>query len=92
MLLCRVKMTEMHNAGCSIEPLLLERHSQSDGLMESEAAKIAETLMCLIAKMGEVDLGKEWLASSRHLMFTKASATRSNQRMDKNSRDVQLKI
>jgi hypothetical protein len=48
-----------------MEPLLLERRSQSDGLMESEAVKISETLMRLITKMDEVDLDKEWLASSR---------------------------
>jgi hypothetical protein len=41
-----------------MQPLLLERRSEGNGLMESEALKIAE--------MDQIDLGKEWIASSRH--------------------------
>jgi hypothetical protein len=85
----KIEMTQMHNAGYSMQPLLLERRSESDSLMESEALKIAETPMRLIADMGEIDLDQEWIASSR---LAKASTTHSNQNMDKIGHAVQLKI
>jgi hypothetical protein len=47
----KIKMTSMHNAGSSMQSLLPERRSESDGFMESEALKIAEKLVRLIAEM-----------------------------------------
>jgi hypothetical protein len=82
----------MHNAGCSMQLLLLERRSESDGFMESEALKIADMLMRLIAEIDEIDLGKEWIASSRHSRLPKAPATCFNQGMDKSCDGAQLKI
>jgi hypothetical protein len=67
-----------------MQPLLLERRSESDGLMESEALKIAE--------MDDINLGKECIASSRHPRLPKASATGSNQDMDKSGHAAQSKI
>jgi hypothetical protein len=42
--------------------------------------------------MDEIDLGKEWLGSSRHLRLPETSATRGNQGMDKSHHSAQLKI
>jgi hypothetical protein len=64
-----------------MQPLLLERRSDSDGLIESEALRNAEKLMYFTADTDEIDLGKECSASSRHPKRRKASATRSNQGM-----------
>jgi hypothetical protein len=49
----------MHYAGLSMQLLFLERRGEGDRLMESEALKITETLMRLIAEMDEIDRGKE---------------------------------
>jgi hypothetical protein len=68
-----------------MHPILLERRNESDGLIESETLRIAETLMRSIAEMDEIDLGRERIASSRHPRFPKAATTGSDQGMDKNS-------
>jgi hypothetical protein len=62
------------------------------GLTGSDALKIAETFTHLITETDEIDLHKEWIASSRHPMFPKASVTHSNQDIDKSGDATQLNI
>jgi hypothetical protein len=63
-----------------------------NGLTGSEALNIAETFTHLITETDEIDLGKEYIAPSRHPRFLKASATHSNQDMDKSKATAQLNI